>query len=156
MTADTPEASALPSLGRLADLIGFRLRRVQYSLSRAFSAAAAEHELRSGMISALTLIGANPGIAQGEVARIILQDKSATVLIIDALERRGLAERRRTAADKRRHALYITPAGEAFRDRVLDVLSETEDRLLKTLTAEELRVLNRVLDKLLAACLAAD
>jgi len=147
---DQPDdtGSARPRLGRLGDLVGFRLRRIQTHFGRAFSAATAGQGLRSGMMSTLALISANPGISQSEVAKSTQLDKSAAVLIINELERRGLARRVRAEDDRRRHSLYVTAEGEAFLTELLDSLSVIEDRVLNHLTSEELRALNRLLDRL--------
>lgn len=140
-------------LGRLGDLVGFRLRRIQTHFGRDFGAAVAGQGMRSGMMSTLALIAANPGISQSRVAKATLLDKSAAVLIVNELERRGLAKRMRAESDRRRHALFVTPAGEAFLTDLLDRLSIIEDRVLRQLSGEELRALNRLLDRLYAICL---
>jgi DNA-binding MarR family transcriptional regulator len=140
-------------LGRLGDLLGFRLRRIQTHFGRDFGAAMAGHGLRSGMMSTLSLISTNPGISQSAVAKATLLDKSAAVLIINELERRGFARRVRAEGDKRRHALFTTPEGEAFLTMLLDRLSVIEDRVLSHMTGEELRVLNRLIDRLYGICL---
>jgi len=140
-------------LGRLGDLVGFRLRRIQTHFGRDFGTAMAGQGLRSGMMSTLALISANPGISQSEAAKATLLDKSAAVLIVNELERRGFARRVRAEGDRRRHALFTTPEGEAFLTVLLDRLSVIEDRVLTHLSAEELRVLNRLLDRLYEICL---
>jgi DNA-binding MarR family transcriptional regulator len=140
-------------LGRLGDLAGFRLRRIQTHFGRDFGATMAGQGLRSGMMSTLALISANPGISQSEAANATLLDKSAAVLIVNELERRGFARRERAEGDRRRHALFTTPEGEAFLTMLMDKLSVIEDRVLSRLSSEELRALNRVLDRLYEICL---
>src|SRR5688500_8712637 len=99
------------ALGRMDEYLGFRLRRIQNRLSKNFTAASAEHNLRHGLFSSLALIVANPGTSQAEVSKEVGLDKSAIVSIVDDLEQRGLAERRVSSSDRRRHALYATPKG---------------------------------------------
>lgn len=150
----TPRAASTDGLelGRLGHVMGFRLRRVQNQLSRDFSAATADHELRSGLFSALALIAANPGVSQNEISREIALDKSVTVTIVDELERRGWARRKRSKTDRRRHALYTTPVGEAQLDDLFAIVEQTEKSVLHPLSAAELRVLNALLDRMYAAC----
>ncbi|MDO6415233.1 MarR family transcriptional regulator [Sphingomonas sp. BIUV-7] len=143
-------------LGRLGDLVGFRLRRIQTHFGRDFGTAMVGQGLRSGMMSTLALISANPGISQSEAAKAVLLDKSAAVLIVNELERRGFARRVPAEGDRRRHALFTTPEGEAFLTMLLDHLSVIEDRVLSRLTGEELRVLNRLLDRMYEICLALE
>jgi DNA-binding MarR family transcriptional regulator len=140
-------------LGRLGDFIGFRLRRVQNQLSRDFAAATAEQGLRSGLFAALSLIEANPGIAQSELSREVGLDKSVTVTIVDDLERGGWAVRTRSESDRRRHALHITEAGKAKLNELFKVLERTEDAALHTLSPAELHLLHELLDRLYVACM---
>jgi DNA-binding MarR family transcriptional regulator len=139
------------SLGRLADFVGFRLRRVQNQLSRDFAAATASHGLRSGLFSSLAIISANPGISQNGLSAEVGLDKSVTVTIVDDLEKAGWAERRRSTQDRRRHALYTTPKGEAYLEELLGVLAATEGVVLRQLTPGELALLYELLDRMYAA-----
>lgn len=138
-------------LGHLGDFIGFRLRRVQNQLSRDFSAAIAGRGLRSGLFSSLAIISANPGISQSDLAREIGQDKSITVTIVDDLERLGWAIRERSKHDRRRHALFITEAGEENLAELFALIAETEKAVLHQLSPAELHLLSELLDRMYAA-----
>jgi DNA-binding MarR family transcriptional regulator len=138
-------------LGRLGDAIGFRLRRVQNQLSRDFSQAISGRGLRSGLFSSLGVISANPGISQSELSQEVGLDKSVTVTIVDELESRGWAVRERSPQDRRRHALFITEAGEANLAELFDLVEETERTVLGQLTTEERRLLSELLDRMYAA-----
>jgi DNA-binding MarR family transcriptional regulator len=145
-------ASGRLSLGRLGDFLGFRLRRVQNQLSRDFAAATADHNLRSGLFSSLALIAANPGVSQNELSHEVGLDKSVTVTIVDDLEARGWASRKRSKSDRRRHALFATPAGEAELDALFAILEQTENEALHQLSPAELHLLSELLDRMYAAC----
>jgi DNA-binding MarR family transcriptional regulator len=147
-----PAPSEGLDLGRLSEFVGFRLRRVQNQLSRDFAAATAQYNLKAGLFSSLALIAANPGISQNEVSREVALDKSVTVTIVDELERSGWAVRERSKADRRRHALYVTPKGEAFLDEMFEILEHTENRVLRQLSKAELNLLSEFLDRMYAAC----
>ena len=144
--------SAGLSLGRMDDYLGFRLRRIQNRLSKDFAAAVAEHGLKQGLFSSLALISANPGTSQAFVSREVGLDKSATVAIVDELERRGWAERQASATDRRRHALFITPAGDAFLDQMFVILDRTEQKAVEQLSAAEFALLQELLDRIYVAC----
>src|SRR4051812_16037882 len=109
--ADEPSADV--NLGILNDVIGFRIRRIQNHLSRAFSERVNRKEVKPGLFSALALISANPGLSQTTLSREIGFDKATVVAMLDSLETLGWAERRRATDDRRRHSLYITERGEA-------------------------------------------
>ena len=136
------------SLGRLGDFVGFRLRRVQNQLSRKFATATAGLGLRQGLFSSLAIVSANPGISQSELSREVGLDKSVTVTMVDELEKYGWAERRRSSEDRRRHALYVTPAGEAKLDSLFALMDETEAAVLHQLTSGELAMLSELLDRM--------
>lgn len=152
----TPSAENDLSLGRLGDFVGFRLRRIQNYLSRDFSAATSEHNLKQGQFSGLAIIAANPGLSQIELAREIGLDKSLTVQMVDELERRGWAERRRSIVDRRRHDLFVTPDGEAVLDDLFAQLGVVERNSLEVLSNEEHVVLNELLDRIYKACFRAN
>ena len=136
------------SLGRLGDFLGFRLRRLQNRLSRDFAEATRQFNLRSGLMSSLEIIRANPGISQQDLSDEVGLDKSVTVLIIDLLEERGLAERRKSGGDRRRYSLFATKAGEAHLEQLFEIMSKTEDRVLHGVDDDELRWLMSILDRL--------
>lgn len=139
-------------LGRLGDFIGFRLRRLQNQLSRDFAVAAKRQQPRSGLFSALAVIEANPGISQRDMAAEIGLDKSPAVLLVDDMEARGFAVRQPSEADRRRHALHITPAGVRWLDRSCRILRKTEATASRQLSARELLQLQRLLDRMYRAC----
>lgn len=134
------------------DYLGFRLRRIQNRLSKDFAGAVAEHGLKQGVFSSLALIAANPGTSQAAVSREVGLDKSVIVSIVDELERRGWAERRPSSTDRRRHALYTTPAGEAFVAEMFAVLDQTEQRAAEQLSPAEFALLQEFLDRIYLAC----
>lgn len=143
------------NLGRLGDFVGFRLRRVQNQLSRDFAAATADRNMRSGLFSSLALIAANPGVSQNELSKEVALDKSVTVTIVDELERRGWATRKRSKTDRRRHALFVTDAGTKALNELFAILEKTEDAVLHQLSRAELHILNELLDRMYAACAQA-
>jgi DNA-binding MarR family transcriptional regulator len=139
------------TLGRLGDFVGFRLRRIQNQLSREFAGETQRYGLRHGEFSALAIIAANPGLSQMMLAREVGLDKSAAVSVIDDLERLGFAERRRLPTDRRRYALYATPAGEAALAAMFEKLESVEHDALDALDPSELHLLNTLLDRIYRA-----
>lgn len=144
------------ALGKLDRFIGFRLRRVQSLLSRDFAIAAAALDLRAGHFTCLGIIAANPAISQNELARIVGLDPSATVQMIDELERRGFARRERSTVDRRRHALFLTPAGEAHLDELIAILGTVEQLADQVFTSEERERFLGDLDRLYRAAIARE
>lgn len=135
-------------LGRLGNFVGFRLRRVQNQLSRRFASETAGQGLRQGLFSSLAIISANPGISQSELSHEVGLDKSVTVTMVDEMEKFGWAERRRSSHDRRRHALYVTPAGEVRLNELFAIMDETEAAALHQLSEDEMKLLSELLDRM--------
>jgi hypothetical protein len=76
-------------LGLHGERLGFRVRRLHHLLSQRVADAFAPYGLRPGSLTMMVLISANPGYSQVELSRIGNLDKSAIVMIVDDLEKRG-------------------------------------------------------------------
>ncbi len=131
----------------LAPLLGFRMRRIHSHLTRAFSTRLGERALKPGGFSALGLIAANPGLSQKMLSDELGQDKATVVALLDELERRGWAERRRDAVDRRRHHLHVTPQGQAALDWMAGQAIENERDVVDALSVEEATQLLDLLDR---------
>lgn len=118
-------------LAPLANVIGYRLRRAQLYVFQDFLSSFSQLDIRPAEYSVLMLIEKNPGMKQSEIAAALGIKRANFVRLMDALEERGLAERRPSATDRRSHALYLTEAGENFIVRMQEVWREHEDRLVQ-------------------------
>ncbi|CAL1692159.1 hypothetical protein MMB232_02318 [Brevundimonas subvibrioides] len=134
-------------LGILTPLLGFRMRRIHNHLTRSFSERLGDQALRPGGFSALGLMAANPGMSQKMLSDELGQDKATVVALLDELERRGWAERRRDVADRRRHHLFITPAGETALAWMAKEAVDNERGVVAALTDAEAHTLLTLLDK---------
>jgi DNA-binding MarR family transcriptional regulator len=139
-------------LGVLNNFIGFRIRRIQNHLSRAFSERIADQNVRPGLFSALALIAANPGLSQTTLAREIGFDKATVVALLDAMESLKWAERRRSSEDRRRHSLHITAKGEKALAHLCDVAQANEAAINAALSKAEQAQLFGLLDKIYGVC----
>lgn len=153
--ADIQKGATTASIGVLASLLGFRMRRIHSHLTRSFSARLGEEALKPGGFSALALIAANPGLSQQMLSAELGQDKATVVALLDELERRGWAERRRDGADRRRHHLHVTTAGRTILNRMAAEAAANERMVVAALTSEEAETLMRLLDKVYHGCFSA-
>ena len=117
-------------LGPLPELIGYVLRRAQLVVFQDFFAAFAPFDIRPAQFSVLTVIERNPGLTQSQVAAALGIKRTNFVGMLDELERRGLAERRQAARDKRSYALYLTAEGAALMRKLKPVLKAHESRMV--------------------------
>jgi DNA-binding MarR family transcriptional regulator len=142
-------------LGLLGDSIGPAIRLLRNVLASRIVAAFEPFGLRTGTFSTMALIAANPGCSQSEIARHIGTDKSIVVAIVDDLERKGLAERRRSTADRRRNALTLTEQGHAVMMEMDRIGREIEKPIRGALAPAEvdqlIRLTRRAVDALMAA-----
>ena len=131
--------------GLLSDAPGLRLHRLRNLLTRRVLAAYAPFGLPSGAFSVMALIAANPGCPQYRLSRELGLDKSVLRAILDDLEARGLAARGRSAADRRRHALALTPEGLQVMRRMHLAARSVEQPLREALSPDELDALTALL-----------
>ncbi len=140
------------SLGVLKDVMGFRLRRIQNHLAKAFVDHPHHGDRKPGLFSILALIAANPGVSQSRLAHEAGIDKTILVSLLDDLEEAGWAVRVRSRDDRRKHSLLVTAEGSEALQDLTEAAHEAEARARSALTGEELDQLFRVLDKLYASC----
>jgi DNA-binding MarR family transcriptional regulator len=99
----------------------------------------------------LALIAANPGSSQSAIAMRAGLNKSALVGIVDQLEAQGLAARARSAGDRRRNQVTVTPAGEAAMQALFAEVTREERPVRDALGAADHEVLLTLLDRAIAA-----
>jgi len=117
-------------LGPLPELIGYVLRRAQLEVFQDFFASFAPFDIRPAQFSVLTVIERNPGLTQSQVAEALGIKRTNFVGMLDALEARGLTERRPAARDKRSYALHLTAEGAALMRKLKPVLKAHEGRVI--------------------------
>jgi DNA-binding MarR family transcriptional regulator len=138
--------------GAVSGIIGYRLRRAQVSVFQQFMARFAEFGLTPAEYSVPALVGANPGSKQTQIGEALGIKRANFVTLINALEARGLTERRQPAGDRRANALFLTETGKAFIARANSVQAEFEAEMVAQLGGQKARdQLVALLDRLVAA-----
>jgi DNA-binding MarR family transcriptional regulator len=99
----------------------------------------------------LVVLGREPGLSAVEVASRTQLDKVAVSRAVTKLVARGQVERRFADADRRRSILTLTEEGRRLLGEIEPVALDFEDRLLGDLSAAEVAMLNRVIEKLLVS-----
>jgi DNA-binding MarR family transcriptional regulator len=137
--------------GILAGSVGPRVRLLRNVLSARSIAVSAPHGLPTGSLTVLSLIAANPASSQTALARRAGINKSALVGIVDELEKRGLAARGRSDADRRRNHLTVTPEGERAMHALFDAVTREESPVREALGTRDLLQLLALLDRAIEA-----
>ena len=103
----------------LEDAVGYWLRRAQLAVFEDFARRFAALKLTPAQFSTLIAIRENPESRLSDLAAALGIRRPNFVAMADELERRGLAERAISNADRRAKTLRLTPAGEALLARAL-------------------------------------
>lgn len=99
---------------QLEGLLGFNLRVANAVLTRDFLRQLKVLGLTQKSFATLTLIRANPGVAQVELARYLKIDRATMTATVDRLRTENFVELRDSEHDRRRRDLHLTADGEAI------------------------------------------
>lgn len=131
--------------------MGPRVRLLRNVLSARSISVSAPYGLPTGSLTVLSLVAANPGSSQTALAHRAGINKSALVGIVDELERRGLAARDRSSADRRRNSLSVTDEGRAAMDALFAQVTQEETAIRDALGARDMAQLLDLLDRAISA-----
>lgn len=118
-----PDATALqPNIGALIHDVGRLLRRNFERRARQTGLPFTRHQAR-----ALLSIARHEGASQVAVAAMLDIEPIALVRMLDRLHEEGLVERHLHPTDRRVRTLWLTPAGWAALDRILEINAQVRD-----------------------------
>jgi DNA-binding MarR family transcriptional regulator len=96
----------------LAGRLGYLLKHAQQRLVQAAGPAMAPFGIDGRELTVLTVLAADVPLSQQEAAERLGVDRTTMVALTDALEAKGLVERHRSAMDRRKNIVQLTPGGE--------------------------------------------
>lgn len=99
--------------------------------------------------AAVMLIGANPGLTVGLVAKAVSLTPSGTVRLVEKLVIDGLVEKKH-GIDQRTVVLSLTENGFAKRSQIQNERERVIEKSMRGLLAEEIAVLSPLLDRMLS------
>ena len=130
----------------------YRLARLAEQVSLAVAEVYAERfALTRQEWRVLAILGVRPEIATKEIGPLTTLDKMQVSRAVQGLEARGIASRKHHPGDRRELIVSLTPAGRSLYRKIVPFALARETELLGVLTAEEVKVLDRVMGKLSAA-----
>lgn len=134
----------------LTSLIGHMSGLSHLRATQLFTEELSGLELTPKQVIALEFIANNPTVSQKEIAAHIGTTPTVMVGVLDALAKRGLVERVRSAEDRRRHSVAVTSAGHAILPKIETAAKAVETRLLaeSNLTQAEWDQLIKLMQKL--------
>ena len=100
--------------------------------------------------AALACIGAGPGMTTSELMAVLNLSQPGTTRLVERLVEAGLVEKR-AGADARQAHLHLTARGRRQRRRLLDARATALEALTATLSKEERRTMEGLLERMLTA-----
>jgi MarR family transcriptional regulator, negative regulator of the multidrug operon emrRAB len=132
-------------MDRTANLLGALALALSDAQMQAMEAA---YGLGGSATAALVTLGGYPGLSVAALAAVVGLSHSATVRLVDNLERRGVV-RRMPGADRRSVGLGLTAAGLGLRDTVMQARADVLVRSLAAVPPDDTKMLTQVLTRLL-------
>src|SRR5680860_1338684 len=132
----------------LSSRVGFLLAQLGTHRHRRFAERLAPLDLHPRHFGIISHLAANEGQSQQALSRTLGLHRSAMVALVDDLEDRGLAERRRDPVDRRAYALYLTAGGRELLVELERAADDDEAELLTDLDASERNTLVSLLQRL--------
>src|SRR5829696_9843866 len=96
---------------QMSDLVGPLLGRTHARLRAQVDAVLAAHDLHARQFGALVVLAAEGPLSQRRLGQVQGVDRTTTVAVVDALQTRGLIERRRDDRDRRVYTVHLTAEG---------------------------------------------
>jgi len=117
--------------------VGFMVSSIGYGVSRRFHHVLAPLELEPREFALLRAVAAAEGQSQQAIGERLQIPPSRMVAFVDALERRGLLERRQNPHDRRARALHLTDDGRELLGRAFVLANGLEEQLTASLSQAE-------------------
>jgi DNA-binding MarR family transcriptional regulator len=147
-TPTSPPAANLPK--ELVESTTFLLKRLGFAAKERSLAAYEDLGLHPYHHAVLLVLDEGSRETQGSIADALGYDRGQLVGLLDELEEKGYAERRRDPGDRRRQLVSLTPAGKAALTELRAISKKVEKELLAPLDADERRTLHTLLLQLTA------
>lgn len=119
----------------LRDLPGYLLRRASVDLMVTLSARLATLDLRPAEATVLMVIGANPGVTQSEIGRLLDIATANMTPLAARLAARELIVRERV--DGRSHGLKLSESGRRLTQRARGIVEAFETDLLERIPTSQ-------------------
>jgi DNA-binding MarR family transcriptional regulator len=142
VTLTNPETTAEPRVvhrlpEELLSSTSFLLKRLGFAAKDRAMEAYERSGLHPYHHAVLAVLDEGSRETQGAIADALGYDRGQLVGLLDELEDRGLVERRRDAADRRRHIVRLTPAGKRALAKLRALARQLDDDFLASLDEDE-------------------
>lgn len=107
-------------------------------------------EMFFGQMPMLEYIHLNPGCNQNEIANVMSFSRAAVSKGISKLSAKELVIREISLEDSREYCLHLTEKGESIFQSFKNCFDEVEDLTYKGISQDEMKFLEKILEKILA------
>jgi DNA-binding MarR family transcriptional regulator len=136
-------------LPRAEEMSGYLVKRAQSVIHLALEEIVSRQGLGIPHYVVLTLLAESPGLPNAELARKAFVTPQSMNEVLKQLEASGLVVRQQSQSNARILNAHLTQAGKKKWGSVVDGVQELEERLLRGLSQDEVRVLNRSLETII-------
>jgi DNA-binding MarR family transcriptional regulator len=130
---------------------GYLLWRARHIADSIFTFECREFGITSSQYVVLAVVKDTPGSDQVSISRIAGLDRFTTALVLSNLIKRKLIVRERSASDRRRYSLKLSPQGFETLKRIVPGAARARARLLSPLTRHDQEVFIRTLQQLVTS-----
>lgn len=142
----TPDPALLDQA--LESYLGYVLRRAQMKVFQHLATHLEAFDLRPAQFTALMIIEQHPGLMQAELARALAIEPPQAVILVNKLEKLGLAMRVRCNPDKRSYGLFLSKVGEVRLKELKQLAAQSDRDSTAALDEQEREQLLQLLRKL--------
>jgi DNA-binding MarR family transcriptional regulator len=141
----TPDGAGTASAGGSEPMMLYLVKQVELAVRSHLDDLLRPDRLTALQYTALTVLERHPDLSSAQLARNSFVAAQSMADMITTLEGRGLIERHRDRADRRRLVVALTADGRELLDRYRDQVTALEAAMLAGLTRAEISGLRRSL-----------
>ncbi|RYZ02815.1 MAG: MarR family transcriptional regulator [Comamonadaceae bacterium] len=136
-------------ISQMEEYFGYLVRRLDNKIHASFLRALADEDITPARFTALSIIGANPGVRQVDIARALDIARPAALKLVNQLVDLGLVDTHPIPSDKRIGALALSEKGQARLADYENAVRDHETAICARISADEREQLTQLLRKLL-------
>ena len=131
------------------DALTFRFEDVPRLLRRIFDIAIDGYDLNRSQWRLLAYVLREEGMTQTELARTLELERASVGQAIDALERKGFAERVKSPGDRRVWRIHATTKAQQLVPELRETINEIYEQMFAGFSTDEVSKLHQFLDRIM-------
>ncbi|MCE5285374.1 MAG: MarR family transcriptional regulator [Pelosinus sp.] len=132
----------------MLDTVGFFISRTQSKMQKKFLQKLKPYGVTPEQWALFAMLSEKEGISLTDLSRTSLKDKPYTTRLIDRMGKNGYIRREESQDDKRSCLIFLSKKGGELRNEILPIINELNQKVMETLTEDEVKQLKFLLNKL--------